>query len=181
MSALDLEPNFVVDKAIESAMKTLSLYFSGDPEFENFGFGKFGKGLFLIGNIGVGKTLLMKAFAKAMNNFIVVSVNRANDDYQLHGIEGIEKYVALKYEMGGARKPYCFDDIGVEANQIKHMGNELKVMERIILDRYENRQITFFTSNLGGDDIEKIYGTRIRSRLREMCNYIVIPGTDRRK
>jgi hypothetical protein len=47
-------------------------------------------------------------------------------------------------------------------------------MAEIILSRYERftrtRCLTHFTTNLSADEIEERYGSRVRSRLREMCN-----------
>ncbi len=40
---------------------------------------------------------------------------------------------------------------------------------------------THVTTNLSGDQIEENYGTRVRSRMREMFNMIILPGEDRRK
>ncbi|MBI9062559.1 MAG: hypothetical protein JEZ14_11285 [Marinilabiliaceae bacterium] len=46
-----------------------------------------------------------------------------------------------------------------------------------------DRLITHLTSNLGPSDIEKFYGERVRSRLREMVNIITFPSStvDKRK
>ena len=43
--------------------------------------------------------------------------------------------------------------------------------------------LTHFTSNLTAPQIEKHYGERVRSRLREMCNWIeyTVNSTDKRK
>lgn len=193
LSALDLDGNFVVDENIDGVLWALALYFSGDKEFETLGHGSLQKGLYLVGNIGTGKTLLMRAFSKfQILNLSLISATQITEKYQRDGVEGILDYLESKRYQGGmaSYKSYCFDDLGTENTSIKHMGNELNVMERIILRHYENRSLdlyrsseirTHFTSNLDPSEIEKLYGTRVRSRLREMCNYIVIPGTDRRK
>jgi len=58
---------------------------------------------------------------------------------------------------------------------------QTNVMGQIILMRYElfqNRQVhTHFTSNLTAPQIENYYGDRVRSRLREMCNWIKYKST----
>jgi len=52
-------------------------------------------------------------------------------------------------------------------------------MAEIILSRYDlfirHKMLTHFTTNLSADEIEKLYGARVRSRLREMCNLIAFP------
>lgn len=70
---------------------------------------------------------------------------------------------------------YCFDDLGTE-QQIKHFGNDCNVMAEILITRYEefiaNGSITHITTNLSASEIEKAYGNRVRSRLRQMFNLI---------
>ncbi|WP_194777919.1 P-loop NTPase family protein [Pararhodonellum marinum] len=81
-------------------------------------------------------------------------------------------------------KAYCFDDLGVEVSQ-KYFGTEYNVMAEILLTRYElfinQRMITHITTHLTGDEIEKRYGDRIRSRMREMMNPICFLPGDKRK
>ena len=80
----------------------------------------------------------------------------------------------------------CLDDLGVEQN-IKYFGNECNTIGEVILHRYElyiNQQIiTHATTNLNAAELEKWYGNRVRSRMREMFNLIGFPQTtpDKRK
>ena len=59
---------------------------------------------------------------------------------------------------------------------IKYYGNECNVMAEIILSRYDlfisKKTLTHITTNLSASEIEKAYGNRIRSRLREMFNVV---------
>ena len=81
---------------------------------------------------------------------------------------------------------YCFDDLGVEQNA-KSYGNGCNVMAEILLDRYDqflrHGMITHLTTNLNAEEIERLYGDRVRSRLREMFNLIYFPpeAADRRR
>jgi hypothetical protein len=79
---------------------------------------------------------------------------------------------------GKLTKIICFDDLGIETS-IKHFGNECNTMGEILLSRYELMKydgvITHATTNLNADDLEKLYGNRVRSRLREMFNVISFP------
>ena len=57
-------------------------------------------------------------------------------------------------------------------------------MEQILLNRYDNNlpfKFTHITTNKSVDEIEQMYGTRVRSRMKEMFNMIVLDGKDRRK
>jgi len=181
-------PDFVLDKDTETAIDALRLYFSADPAFEGKGFGKLAKGLFLAGNVGTGKTLIMTAAAgNPRKPFRVIPTNRIAGYYQTQGIEGIERFFnGSQPTLGVGPAAYCFDDLGAENMSARYMGNELNVMAEIILERYSNKHFipfhyTHFTTNLTQEEIINLYGTRIHSRLKEMCNVIVLKGTDKRK
>ena len=185
IAARELQPDFVVDDILKSVMRALALYFANDPRFEEEGNGKLEKGIFLSGNVGTGKTLLMQAFKKCRKSFYkadysVLSCIDIANRYMTEGMENFYRYFGEPDQSWG----YCFDDFGAENISVKYMGNELNCMEQIILSRY-SRKIPFyrthFTSNLDADAIERLYGLRVRSRLREMVNFIVIDGNDRRK
>jgi len=69
----------------------------------------------------------------------------------------------------------CFDDLGTESN-LKYFGNECNVMAEILLSRYDlfisHSLLTHLTTNLSATEIEKMYGNRLRSRLRAMFNLL---------
>lgn len=140
------------------------------------------KGILLIGKIGCGKTSLMDIFR---------ILYYRDYHYQLHSVREIAKEFVLdgfpvlnKY--GKRNKIICFDDLGVETS-IKHFGNECNVMGEILLSRYDllhyHGIVTHATTNLNANDLEKLYGNRVRSRLREMFNVISFPSDvlDKRK
>jgi hypothetical protein len=70
---------------------------------------------------------------------------------------------------------YCFDDLGTESS-LKYFGNKCSVMAKFLLSRYDlfisKRMLTRITTNLSSNEIEEMYGTRVRSRLREQFNLI---------
>jgi hypothetical protein len=81
---------------------------------------------------------------------------------------------------------YCFDDLGLE-NETHHYGHTCSVMAEILLSRYDYYHsfgmLTHLTTNLNSSEIEKQYGLRVRSRLREMFNLVAFPAdaVDKRK
>lgn len=181
--AKELEPNFKMDDHFKKLIQQLSLYFFQDGRFESEGHGSLTKGICLAGNVGVGKTLLMNLFkVNAIKQMKVISTNKVSDYYQEHGIECLLNQFTDQ-DRSAYVSCYCFDDLGAERIPIKHMGNEINVLERIILDRYEKKKhnLTHFTTNLDGKGIEDLYGTRVRSRLKEMVNFFELGGVDRRK
>lgn len=139
------------------------------------------KGILLSGPIGCGKTSLMnlmKHLTSTEHKFFVKPCRDISFEFIQDGYEIIHKYSKGKlYET--QPKTICFDDLGTE-NNLKYYGNECNVMAEILLSRYDlytsKKLQTHITTNLSASEIENVYGNRVRSRLREMCNLI---GFDR--
>lgn len=59
---------------------------------------------------------------------------------------------------------------------MRYFGDQINVMGEILLSRYDlyiSQGIrTHATTNLNAEELEKRYGARVRSRLREMFNLI---------
>ena len=135
------------------------------------------KGILLTGPIGCGKTSLMnlmKSFTATENKFFVKPCRDISFEFIQDGYQIIHKYSKGKlYE--SEPKTICFDDLGTE-NNLKYFGNECNVMAEILLSRYDlfisKKLLTHITTNLSATEIEKQYGNRVRSRLREMVNLI---------
>lgn len=182
-------PNFTLDQSNLPIFKLLCQYFTQDPEFEQAGY-SLSKGIMLFGNIGCGKTTLMRLFQRnATNDFVVKSCREVADAYSKNGPDTLYLYsnvleVYPHEHYGQKTIGRCFDDLGTEKDK-KYFGNEINVMEDILLNAYDNRLIgkIHLTTNLTGDEIGEVYGPRVRSRLREMCNIIAFDedAQDRRK
>lgn len=186
-------PEFELNEEDKRIYSLLLKYFYSDPKFEkeNPSF-SLNKGLMIRGNVGVGKTMLMRSlldFFFATYNirpFVIKSCTNLNVDFMKNGPETIEKNTIRSFSYF-QKKPIsvCFDDFGVEMLHSAHYSNKANLMQMILFGRYEqfmeNGMITIITTNLKGHDIEERYGYRVRSRLREMCNDIPYPGEDRRK
>ena len=59
------------------------------------------------------------------------------------------------------------------------------MMAEILITRYEhfveNNAITHITTNLSASEIERVYGNRVRSRLRQMFNLIAFDSNAKDK
>jgi DNA replication protein DnaC len=142
----------------------------------------FNKGILLLGPVGSGKTSLMHLIRDFFPRYyrpIIKSTREISYEFNQEGYATIDKY-------GKSDKIYCFDDLGVEST-LKHYGNECNTLGEIILSRYDqfiqSGTITHVTTNLNSVELEKMYGVRVRSRLREMFNLITFPKEtqDKRK
>jgi DNA replication protein DnaC len=135
------------------------------------------KGILLTGPIGCGKTSLMnlmKYLTATEHKFFVKPCRDISFEFIQDGYQIIHKYSNGKLYQSELRT-YCFDDLGTE-NNLKYFGNECNVMSEILLSRYDlfisKKLQTHITTNLSATEIEKHYGNRVRSRLREMVNLI---------
>jgi energy-coupling factor transporter ATP-binding protein EcfA2 len=140
------------------------------------------KGILLTGPVGCGKTSLMtllNAFMYPDQKYQVKNTRQIASEFHKEGFEVIHKY-------GMREKAFCLDDLGIE-HTIKHFGNECNTIGEILLQRYEllvdQGIVTHATTNLNADELESIYGIRVRSRLRSMFNLISFPidTCDKRK
>lgn len=191
-------PNFEFSEVDREMYSLLVKYFFLDPGFEDVEGYSLKKGLFIQGKVGVGKSLLMKifrifnskylknqGFAFYLTTDIIQKYQTVGElEYSKHGSQCFRKdlFGAIDY-----KKPIMtwYDDLGAENNAVSHFGNTSNLLADILLKRYDMfisyGMRTIVCTNLGGEDIEKIYGIRVRSRLKEMMNYIYYPGDDRRK
>jgi DNA replication protein DnaC len=138
------------------------------------------KGILLNGPVGCGKTSLMtllKYFTYPKDNYLIKSSRDIAIEFNDEGYPIIQKY-------GKSSKIWCFDDLGIE-NNIKHFGNECNTIAEVLLQRYDlltsQGIVTHATTNLNAEELERLYGNRIRSRLRGMFNLIAFPQTSKDK
>lgn len=144
------------------------------------------KGILLSGPIGCGKTSIMQLikpfFAKAAE-YKIKTCREISFEFAKNGYEALAPYTEKSnYQL---KLPgYCFDDLGAE-QQIKHFGNDCNVMAEILISRYEhfvaNQCTTHITTNLSASEIEKLYGNRLRSRMRSLFNLITFEANARDK
>ncbi|MGV7106978.1 ATPase [Flavobacterium sp. U410] len=156
--------------------KLIAYFLKDEPTCFQYGI-NLNKGILLTGPIGCGKTSLMnlmKYLTATEHKFFVKPCRDISFEFIQDGYQIIHKYSNGKIYQSEP-KTYCFDDLGTE-NNLKYFGNECNVMAEILLSRYDlfisKKLLTHITTNLSATEIEKYYGNRVRSRLREMVNLI---------
>ena len=148
-------------------------------------------GLLFLGPCGVGKTHLAVAILKALMTEkgvaglfydfrdllkeIQNSYNPVSQASELAVLQPVLRAEVLVLDDMGAGKP---------SDWVKEM------LAHIINQRYNDKRATVFTSNFldvydeprpGEDTLEERIGTRLRSRLYEMCKVVMVHGEDYRR
>ena len=185
---------FEIDKNNQKIMRFLLLYFNqckiAESIFpvENY---KIHKQIMLVGNIGVGKTMLMQIFSLYLrltnnpNAFYNVSVTEMINYYKVNN--HLDKYTFN--ELSGERKftgnpvNLCLNDIGLSTHL--HFGVDTKVLiDDFLYSRYElfinHGKMAHLTSNLSVPEIKQSFDYRITDRLKSY-NIIDLDGESRRK
>ncbi|HDP81065.1 MAG TPA: cell division protein ZapE [Spirochaetes bacterium] len=148
-------------------------------------FPKVGKGLYLWGNPGTGKTLLSSIILTELiirhaidGRFIKISrtfFNRLRETFNegsatygesgriLHELENVDVLVV--------------DDFGVQRDSAW----EIETLYNLVDARYEAEKFTIFTSNNDPfKALKELSGGRILSRIKEMCTIMEVSGQDYR-
>lgn len=179
---------FIVDENNKQVIEGLCYYFANDPKASDYGL-NLNKGLLLLGGVGVGKTLIMKAFCLNQNaSFRLLRSRDISYQFADSGFVVVKQYSEI---MSGPANIYgqnefgiCIDDLGTEEER-KHYGDKANALTEIVLNRYDlaRHNMTHITTNLNAKAIEQVYGLRVRSRMREMFNQVSfgINTPDRRK
>ena len=150
------------------------------------------KGILLIGNIGVGKTALMKIMQRLFKDtdrrFRIVTSTALKDlseELKLGEIKEMYGY--------GLKNDLYIDDIGFMSS-VKVYGNSINIITEIIMDRYDlfistgykthfssNIVTAYLNNNNNYPSIENVYGARVLDRMKQMCNLVNIDGKSLRK
>lgn len=181
-------------------IRALGLYFTANAAFENLDTSIYNsvgipfslnKGLWIWGNPGVGKTLLMQMFSRNKRLcYRLLQCPKIVSSFVIDGFDAIKQYSRKWPEPVGSSNFYqdymgiCYNDLGTEPMRAKNYGNEVNVMEHLFLQTYEN-MVPFFhrhvTTNLTFDQVESCYGVRIKDRIRESFNVLELKGESLRK
>jgi DNA replication protein DnaC len=189
---------FVIDKTNEVIFESLCRYFGNDKEFvammaaigvEN---PSLDKGIFLAGNFGCGKTWMMNLFKQNQRHcFALKPAKEIANGYR--DSEEPERFLTdwatpLKNAYNDATvffQPFlgvCIDDIGSEDLKNTY-GNKANVIGDLIELRYAAGYCGpgfHATTNLTADQLLQYYGGRVTSRMKQIFNFIELPGADRR-
>lgn len=152
----------------------VALWYANDARFK----GDLLKGLSIRGNVGTGKTVLVKALIH-----IMMVYERVNAKF-IYSTDLTELYIqqrGVEIDMLKQRKYLIIDDLGVENVETKVWGNSKEPFNDVFEYRHRNNLTTIITTNLTPQKIGDDYGIRIRDRFRESFNDLVLDGESLRK
>lgn len=164
-------------------VKTILRYFCGDENFDEYKLVKnkasLSKGLFISGDLGVGKTKLFEiikatgvelykqyGFKKTLfKNISCVSFVAA------YMVSSQRKH--LEFNLSSFYKNrLVIDDLGVENKAF----NSYELLEQLLFERHRYEALTFITTNISMTNVLERYGSRIADRIPQMCNIITWKG-----
>jgi DNA replication protein DnaC len=140
-----------------------------------------GRGLWLFGDTGTGKTtlamLISKAALEARRSVAIYSLPKllARIRRTYDAEPGGDSYLAF-FERLTAVDLLHIDDLGAE----KRSDWVLEQLYALINERYETERSVLITTNLPHDELEEQIGQRTVSRLSQMCDEVPLFGDDRR-
>ncbi len=192
-------PLFVIDGENRFVYENLIRWVHGDPAMMCLDPhtrkpipGRLTAGIYIAGNTGSGKSWaleVMSAYATIDN--VQVSMGGGDENLRCLSWPNVRTdAICDEYAATGSCRRYMqmpvvgLQDLGAEPGQMLYMGNRLDVMQSVIENRGDRSdRLTLITSNLPLDsrELHKRYGSRVTSRLDEMCNYFELCGTDRRR
>lgn len=167
------EPEMTED--LKEVLRMLTAYFSGNEcgEVDQ------GKGIYLYGQVGTGKTSVMEAM-QLMARALRYDVRR----FRMTRVQEVYEMALRQEELGWmAGENRCFDDIGFSQSKVKIWGNSVNPLEGILTRRYNRRMewTTHATSNVPPGALSELFDERLLSRFNEMFNIVPLFGWDFRK
>ncbi|MDX6604832.1 MAG: replication protein DnaC [Solirubrobacterales bacterium] len=140
-----------------------------------------GRGLWLFGDTGTGKTtlamLISKAALEAGRTVAIYSLPKllARIRRTYDSEPGGDSYLSF-FERLTSVDLLHIDDLGAE----KRSDWVLEQLYALINERYETQRAVLITTNLPHPELEEQIGPRTVSRLTQMCDEVEVRGDDRR-
>lgn len=136
-----------------------------------------GRSLFLLGRVGVGKTHLAIATARATVDRVLAQVAITSSAAIVSGVRGDgDRFDWKLVDRMVAAELLLLDDLGQES--VTAWSRDL--VYRVLDGRYQEGRPCVVTSNLGDAQLRDVYGEALVSRLYEMTDPVEINATDYR-
>jgi len=134
------------------------------------------KWVLLAGNIGTGKTTLLRLFAQAYGIIELKPVKLYSTAKFCLEYGNIGEQAILDNEHG----LMCIDDLGVEPKTQNRYGTVSDPISTLLFLRYESKARTFCSTNLDAAKLKARYGDRLAERFKEMYDVVAFTGESKR-
>lgn len=148
-------------------------------------------GLLLYGNVGTGKTTLLRAVCATINKICTreedelgvkeTVLDTPNPISIVKAKQIISEYTFRneknnRYDLMNKVALLAIDELGVESTEAKLYGNVFEPLIDLLCERYDKQLCTIISTNMGLEEIEQRYGRRVSDRFSEM--FTAIPFTE---
>lgn len=135
-------------------------------------------GLMFSGNVGNGKSTMMRALQRTFNWLRSSGLASENTGMRIFQAKDIASDMQWPDDFDTVRRysGIAIDDLGVEPNEEIIFGNVRTPVIDLLEYRYQNQLFTVVTTNLTKEQRRQKYGDRIFDRFREMFFNIVFKG-----
>lgn len=133
-------------------------------------------GIILTGRFGCGKSILMSAFCKVLND-LKFTEQKIEEVHAIALSEMIKNDGVLPW----AKKPLLIQDMGMEEPTINVYGTKMNTIGNLIAVRAEYGALTFGTTNKKWTSLNDHYSEYVGTRAKEHVNFVHLKGESRRK
>lgn len=139
------------------------------------------KGLWIYGNIGTGKSTLMKAIIKFADYYWLRDSGERIKPRWINVPTFCGQYATDGFSVFDSI-PMGLDELGTEIAPTNHVGNKLNVVAHLVNTIYDNNSNIphIVTTNHTLKGILNLYGARTIDRIGQLFNLVEIKGTTRR-
>lgn len=143
------------------------------------------KGLFLRGDVGIGKTFGLQLLA-ARFGWKFVTAREVEGFYRTQPDYTTWVEYCRAADFFGRGKTLVIDDLGTENEDFMQYGQRANPLAELLEKRYDlsfhrDRVRTIVTSNLTDQQLKERYGFRVFDRIREMFAVVTVKGDSLRK
>lgn len=171
-------PNFCINGNNRAVINNLYRWCLRDTE------GKFNprKGLWIYGNIGTGKSTIMKAILEFMQKYWLIDCGERICTNWMSAPAFCGNYADFGFSAFD-EIPTGIDELGTESMPTNYRGNKLNVIAYIISSMSErcNGVPMIITTNLSFSDVKNCYGARAVDRIGVLFNLVEMKGDSWRK
>ena len=196
--ALHLQADYKFTDKINKTLDLLLAYFSGQKDIisnynnKNNKEISLNKGIFLVGEVGTGKSLMFDIFkiytsqVLHKNSFQLYQASDIIDSLNINGKVYFNKFSTNSSNNNIPNPITCYiDDISSRNEIINYYGSVYNSMQELLTIRYNIfsrfSKLTHVSTNIYPKQLKEIYGIRVVDRMKEMFNLIELDGKSFRK